>query len=500
VSAPEAAAGTPPGRPFPLAFAALVLLCLVAITSICGFLLGLPEMRGLALASGVAAVAIVALQGLRAERDWLCPIFLLAATAAVRIGIPAVLVARSGPPRHFHMFHLREQDWTHGWMLALLGLVSISLGWLVLPRATALLGRTSAAFLDRGFRIDRRSFVVSACCVLLGAAFLVAFLRMNYSSGLDALGSGTIRKGERVAGTSRYAFLAVSLLIYGTLLTSAWLLLVRRVRWLPGLLPALAVTAVISSFGGRVLAIAPLAFAGILLWYRADRSRLGYARVLVAVVGVVSVFALYSVFLTLYRNGLGLAAAKVAVSSEGLSRYRQATLWYEGGALHNYALAAHFPPGVLHGGSVPLVVGLVGTVAGLTGVRPGRFLVVSFIGDLPGRKWEFHSGVVVDLYLNFGLVAVVAGGVLFGLLLRTCYRGMRAYRHSPVVMAFYTVLLWRLFWMFYEHTIAALDIVFVVFPLMMAMLFAARLIPAPGAARAPLLAPPRPLPPAPAAG
>lgn len=467
-----------PARPFPLGFATRALLCAAAVTAGCGYLLGLAEMEPVALVVGMAAVGALAVHCLRAQRDWLNPVFLLAATALLRIAVPAVLVAGWGVPVHFHIFGLHAREWHQGRMLALMGLSAICLGWLLLPGTTALLGRTAAASLHRRFRVDPRTVAIAGTCVLAGVAAMVLFFRANFASSAEALESGVIRRSQRVAGTSHYAMLGALMLTYGSLLSSAYLLLVRRARWLPALLPVLGVMVVLSGFGGRVQAITPLAFACICLWYRADRSRLGYGRVLAALLAVVALFAAYSVFLSFYRTGLGIEAARYAFTSAGLSRYRSATLWYEAGALHNYALAAHFAPGVLHGGSVPLVTGLWGTIFGLDGVRPGRFLVTATIGAIGKRAWEFHSGVIVDLYLNFGVTAVVVGCVLFGMLLHTCYRGMLAYRHSPVVLAFYSVLLWRLFWMFYEHTIGALDIVLVIFPVMMLMLLAGRVLPA----------------------
>ncbi|SOD02910.1 hypothetical protein SAMN05216486_10631, partial [bacterium JGI 053] len=291
------------------------------------------------------------------------------------------------------------------------------------------------------------------------------------------IASGMIRKGARVGGTSRYSFLAGGLVTYGSLVASSYLLRVRRSPWPVALLPAFAATAVMSMFGGRVNALAPLAYAAFTLWYRADRRHLRTSRLLLTALACSVGFGLYSIFIAYYRSGLGLKAAGVVLSVKGIGTYLSKTLWYEAGILHPYTVATAFPPGVLEGQSLPLTLGFVGSVLGIDGVRPGEFMVEAILGRTRLRAWGWHSGIIIDLYMNYGLFATVLGGILFGMLLRTVYSG---FRHSsgPVSTCFYVMLLWHFIWMYYEHTAAAMNVVFINFPFVILILAAAPLLPA----------------------
>ncbi|MFL5538542.1 MAG: hypothetical protein ACJ8J0_06090 [Longimicrobiaceae bacterium] len=477
MSTASAPAPAPVGRA-ELGLAARVLLCIAAITTGAAFLQGAAELQPLMVVTGLAALVAAAASTLRAERDWFNPLLLLVVTWMLRIGAPALYVRFVGPPPVFAtLFHLSPRQWDQGFALALVGLVSIALGWMLLPRATARLGRSFAAALERTFVVDARTLVVGLLFLALGVGFIVIFLRLNYSSSTDAISNGMIRRGARVGGTSRYSFIASGLITFGSLAACSWLLLVRRTGWALALLPAVAATLVMSIFGGRVVALTPLAYACFALWYRSDRRHIRAGRVLlVALLGGVA-FALYSIFIAFYRTGVGLKAAGMVMSTAGIDRYLAGPLWYEAGMLHPYTVAISFPPGVLHGASLPLTLGLGATLLKLDGVRPGQFMVEAILGRTQLRTWGWHSGLVIDAYMNYGLFAAILGGVLFGLLLRTVYSGFRA-RPGPVSTCFYVMLLWHFIWMYYEHTAATMNILIINFPFTVTILAAATLLPA----------------------
>lgn len=478
------AAAAPP-RPIALGsaevtLATAVLLCAAAITCGAAFMGGMEGAEPAMIATGLAGVGLAAVLSLRAERDWFNPLLLIFAAWLLRIGVPALWVAFAGPPPEFlTIFRVPARAWGQGLALALVGMTAVALGWLALPLATACAGRSFAGALGRTFRMDGRTLWTGLLFMALGLAAIVIFLRINYASSADAITTGMIRRGgSRVEGTSRYSFLATSLTTYGSVAAVSYLLLVRRARWWVGMLPALAATLVMSIFGGRVLALTPTVYAGLLLWYRGDRSRIGFGRVALAGVLAVVGAAAYSMFIAYYRAGLGLRAAERVLSMDGITFYASKVLWYEGGILHPYAVATAFPPGVLEGQSTPLTLGFVGTLAGIEGIRPGQWMVEALVGRTQDRVWGWHSGLVIDLYMNYGLLAVVLGGILFGLLLRTVYAGFRAHRANAVVACFYVMLLWHFFWVYYEHTAAAMNPVFIHLPFTVLALAGAQLLPA----------------------
>jgi hypothetical protein len=110
--------------------------------------------------TGVAALVAAAAATLRAERDWLNPLFLLVATWMLRLGAPALVVQFAGaPPEFTTIFRIPRAQWDQGFALALVGMVSIALGWMLLPRATARLGRSFAGALERAFAVDFRTLL-----------------------------------------------------------------------------------------------------------------------------------------------------------------------------------------------------------------------------------------------------------------------------------------------------------------------------------------------------
>jgi hypothetical protein len=464
-----------------LALAGTVLLCATAITAGVGFLKVSTALQPLLLVSGTAALLASAALSLRGERDWFNPLLLIIATWFLRIGLPALWLAFEPPPAEFIvMFHLSREHWEQGLALALVGMAAISLGWLIFPHFTRRLGQATVARIERTFRMDARTFLVALAFILLGIVCIVVFLRMNFSSSSDAIATGAIRKSgrQREGGTSRYSFFAVALITYGSLAASTYLLVLRRSSWRLGMLPALAGTVVMSIFGGRVLALTPTAYALLVFWYRSDRRHIGTARV--ALVGVLGTlfFGFYSIFIAYYRVGFGFKAAGKVLSIDGLARYLSHTLWYEAGMLHPYAVATVFPPGVLKGASLPATLGFAGTLAGINGVRPGAFMVESFFGNNPLHNWGWHTGLVIDTYMNYGLAAVVVVGIAFGMVLRTVHAGFRFAPRDPVVIALYVMLVWHFFWMFYEHTAATLNILTISFPFLLLVVVTARLLPA----------------------
>jgi hypothetical protein len=63
------------------------------------------------------------------------------------------------------------------------------------------------------------------------------------------------------------------------------------------------------------------------------------------------------------------------------------------------------------------------------------FLAEHFVGFGTGKPWAFHSGLIGDAYLNFGLACVFIATIIFGVLLKRLYIGWKeGWLHGPVYL------------------------------------------------------------------
>ena len=451
--------------------------CAVPLTIGCGELYGVWQMQWAFWPTALSALLISIVFAKRIYNDLFNPISIMGLAVLLRIGLPLLLAPVIEPPALLAGMPITFVHWRSGGVLAFTSMLAVLCGWLLTPGFALKSARAAATMTARKFTLDGRAAAVATLFVLLGVAFYWLFLQLNYSSPLSALTQGTVRDQlSRVAGTSRYNFIATGLLTYGSVMMCSYLLLVRRKSWMIGLLPAFAATAVLSANGGRVGALAPTVYGLILLWYRVPIRRIRLVKAIsIAVLGT-AVLVAYVTFLTAYRKGGGIAAGSGALSVNGLLQYIRFSVWYEIGAIYPYALATYFEPGIMHGAIAPLMGGFVSAILGFEGTRTGVFLINSFI-DYSGRPWGIHTGLPVDLFVNFGIPIMVVGAALFGIVLHLLYSAMRARATSAGVVALYVVGLWHLIWVYYEHIISALDIFVLVVPFLWLLWIVSRLTP-----------------------
>lgn len=448
-----------------LRFPNLFIAWLVSVCLIFGFafLHGEAWAGRIFMPTAAIVVVIALVWAATSSTDWFNPLTLLLASVILRVGSPWLLMNLGPPPPGFSWISPAYEFWEQGVALAMFGTLAVVLGWFACSGRLRRSAATRMASLARRAPLTKQVMVAAVLFTLAGLLFIGVFLLSSYSQPLEAVSSGIIRSAEgRAADTSRYRVLGADALVAGTSVLTAYLLIKKRARARFGLLPVAGASAVLTAFGGRVVALTPLAFGLIALWYRRRRSRMSLPHAFLAV-GMVACFVmLYAPFVWAYRFGGGLTGGVDALSASSLADYVSFSIWYEAGALHPFALASFFGPGVLEGQTFAGLGGFVTEVwLGLDAVRPGAWMVQELTRS--PEPWAIHSGLIVDLYMNVNVAAVLIGAFLFGVALRYVYSGFAAHRREPIVVLVYAIVTWWSFWIFYES-------ITVFFPLLLTLL------------------------------
>jgi hypothetical protein len=431
------------------------------------------------------AFLILAVIGVRAavtSGDLLNPLSILLALFVLRIAVPAMTVTQPEPPdsRLLADFHVGPQELITGQHLASIGTLAIALGWYATPTAATGLAAGIHRWANRSLRPDPRALPIAVLAFACGIAATILFLALSFGDPLAAAFTGVARNNA-APGTSRYSFLAVGLLIGSSVLVALHQAQAGAGRGRV-LLPPIGACLVLTVFGGRVVALTPLALAIIGYHYLRPRDRSRQRLVprarTVAVAAALTIVALaYVVFVAQYRQGEGVGAVSRALSATTLRSYAEYSLWSEVGALHPYALASRLGPGAMAGSTYPGLLGFPGALVGLDGEQPGNVLVETFGPRGYGRPWGFQTGIVVDVYLNTSLLAALFASLLLGVALRAEYDGFR--RAGPALgstMA-HCIAVWTFIWVYFESLLVLPGLVQVILPVLALIVIASRLLP-----------------------
>lgn len=424
---------------------------------------GIDSLEGIFLFSGVVSLILATIFIRIKSKDYLNPINILVISAALRLGVPGILWIWSKPPLNTEWFNLPDIYWHMGRVLAVIGLVSIVLGWSLVPKKLSFFAQTITYRLTRRMIFDQRKGAIAVITMGAGIVFVIIFMRLNFASASDAIADGMIRNQQnRVANTSRYSFFGYWFLLSGATLLSAYLISFRKVNWRYGIIPGLIVLLVFSPFGQRVGALTAIGYTLIMIWYSKDYEKVGMFKFLKPIFLAAPLVLLYSEFMVYYRDS-GISSGVSVLNFQGILEYITYTLWFETGTLHPYVYATYFDAGILQGKTYPLIFGFITEVwMGFQGIRPGAFMVDRLIQ--PGGTWGFHTGIIVDVYMNSGILAVILSCMFFGALTRIIYDSFVINKGNSLVMVFYVLYLWQFVWIFYESILN-------IFPLILANLF-----------------------------
>ncbi len=354
-------------------------------------------------------------------RDWINPLAVVLMLGFLRFGIPGLLLALGAEPQVdvFRAMRLTGTDWLFGHMLALLGLLGVVLGWWMPSKWLGSVLRRTVSRVN--VRLTRGVRYTAAAAMLIGVIALLAFVATNASLG-DVIRTGDFRRTEIQEGTGPYFWLSLFLIAGSVAFSTS--LLTRGAAWWVTLLPASIAMLLFWPLGGRVRALTPVAALLLLLWYRKGRSGFPIKGLVVLMIGLLPAVLLAG---QLYRGGLGIEGIAQAFSIEAVSGYINGAIWVDWGQLHALAGAAKIGPGRLGGQTfVNLLWPVSAYVFNQGGRSAGVFITETLVGFGRGKKWGFHSSLIGDAYLNYGLAGVLVATVTFGILLRRLYLGWRA--------------------------------------------------------------------------
>ena len=367
----------------------------------------------------------------RQWRDGINPLSVILTLGFVRLGIPGLLQLLGADPdvNLFRTMRLDDTDWLLGHALALLGFLGVAIGWQLpcksLGSALRWIGRRANVRLTRGVRYAALAGMV------VGFIALMAFVASNASLG-DVIRTGDFRRTEIQVGTGIFFWLSL-LLIASSVVLAAHLMATDRAWWV-SLLPVCVAMVLFWTLGGRVRAITPFATGLLLLWYRKSRPGLSVKTGALLVIGLLPAVLLAG---QLYRGGLGVEGITQAFSIDGVLGYIQSAIWVDWGQLYVLAGATAIGPAILDGGTFlkTLLWPLSESILPVHGRSAGVFLAEHFVGFVGGKSWAFHSGLIGDAYLNFGLAGVFITTIIFGVLVKRLYIGWKeGWIHGPVYL------------------------------------------------------------------
>lgn len=356
----------------------------------------------------------------RRFKDWVNPLCLILGIGFVRFGLPGLLLIAGVDPdiQTFRHMRLRDAQWLMGHVLALLGMLGVTLGWLLSPRRAGLsLGRTLREMISsQGVRF------AAAAGMLVGFGGLLLFVVGN-ASLMDVLLSGEFRRTEIQVGTGKFFYVSFLLIASSVALSAALVASRPRIGWF-AIVPVAVALVAFWPLGGRVRALVPCAAALLILWYRRRDLEPAFRRALiVASLGLPVVLYAGAVYRT---GGGGLDGMIRALSIAEIRAYVENAVWVDWGQLHALAGAAAVGPGMLDGGSfLNALLWPLSEVYDFGGRNVGVFIVEKLVGFDGARRWGFHASLIGDAYVNFGLGAVLLATILFGIAMKVLYAAMR---------------------------------------------------------------------------
>lgn len=447
---------------------------------------GSNELRS-AFAAGVLIFAIfVAVRAARSSGDAFNPLTVLLVMCIVRLGLPAVLLRFTEPPvGTVPNFGLSKAELEGGEQLAMIGVLSVLVGWYVCPAALTSGATRLYHWVDRMLREDPRLRPSATCAFGLGIVAIGISLTLSFGNPVIAAISGSARSGA-APGTSRFTFVAIALLTTSSVVIALHLARRRTSSPWAVYLPALLATALLTILGGRITALTPLFLAVVGVRYiRQDRTPATprpsgasrRAKVAVASVALGIVLLGYVAFVPQYRGGEGASALGKTFDVETLSSYGQNTIWIELGQLYPYALAPRVGGGAMHGSTYPEVLGLAGSLAGIHGERPGIVLAQLSGRSSAADQWGFQTGLPIDIFLNSGLTIALLGGILFGAVLRAEYVGFRRAGPNFGSTFIHCLALSTMIWVYFESLIVLTSQFLVSIPILVLIFLGIRLLP-----------------------
>src|SRR5215207_4118280 len=228
----------------------------------------------LTVATFVLAIFVAVRLGLE-FRDWLNPMTVILAMAIARLALPGVSLFDPdwAPPigtlsEDFGIFRYEAIQGTH---LAAIGVLGVIFGWYVSP---SWLARPPAWVYRQAARMRAEPALVPAATLVLVAGIIAGLIYLGLSGGnpITAIISG-VAKGTTAEGSSRYGYFAIATLTTASLILTLYRAHDARRSLRSCLLPSIFATIFLTTFGGRVGALTPVAVSFVGAYYIRKRVR-----------------------------------------------------------------------------------------------------------------------------------------------------------------------------------------------------------------------------------
>jgi len=377
----------------------------------------LPWLSTIFFPLGYLALLCALLTTIRFWHDWLNPLSLIVLIGFIRFTIAGILLWFAEPDIPiFHIMGLQSEHWLYGHALALIGLLSTTLGWFIVERTH------DARFLQKPIQskpeLSGGTLYAAILGIFLGLLALFVFIKSNTSISItETASTGIFRSTQIQEGTGKFFYLSFMLISSSVVFVDY--LFSRKYAWWIALLPATMAMMALFVLGGRLRSLTAMA-AGLLV-FRAHRENAKTSlRTILFLVSIAVLLPIVFAAGAAYRGGQGMEGVQQTLSMSAILAYIQHAVWVDFGQLHSLAAAVAIGPGVLGGRTFLALLWPMGKILALPGKSAGVFMTQMLVG-LGDRKWGFHATLIGDAYLNFGLIGVILVTAIFSMLLKIIY-------------------------------------------------------------------------------
>jgi hypothetical protein len=367
-------------------------------------------------------LVVLAVRSARQLKDVFTPVNILIGLAFARLSLPAAYFLFAQPEsKLFELMGLTEPVlWYRANCLALLGLLSLLLGWIL---ANPERRSSQLAFSQRYPIAVRRTEALAAVLALIIGGFAILWFVQSNIGIVQAIATGGFRTATIQGGTGKFFYLGL-LAIPASLVIAARLLQNKRRSWIWAFLPILLVVALFAILGGRTRSLVPVAALALTAWYLRADCRLTQRRLLWSLAaGLLAVFAF--LLIGLYRQGYDLDASQNEMATHAWANLAMTALFIEVGQLHTLAGALLLGGGALEGASLTTLLWPLIEFVQLPHRSTGVYIAEELVG-FDDRPWGFHGSLIGDLYINAGMAGLIIGCMIFGFFLGRVYSAFRA--------------------------------------------------------------------------
>mgnify|MGYP000039751374 CR=1 FL=1 len=325
-----------------------------------------------------------------------------------------------------------KESQIRGYLLGLMGVLSIILGWNWIKTSRNPVQKYSG----RDYVLS--SFFAAVFWWLIGCLFLASYIGANTNWRLlESLEAGFFRSIDIKEGTGFFfymGFFALTSSVYLVTLTINWK---RNLRLKIIAFGSLIITFLLyMTLGGRARALTPI-FAVLIAVAVARRRAIRIrAKEILMVLVIAFVILIYLFFGLMYRGGWGLRIT-FKDFAQFIGENAEYLIWKEIGHDHILSAITMLPEGILGPFSLIPAGPLKGLVGSSLESQSGGVFLVQIYGHAGQKPWGALVSAVGDIYLAAGVLWVAIICVIFGVIGKLIYSlKPKSYNH-PWIASLY---------------------------------------------------------------